>query len=162
MDTNTIVITVSVTAAIVTMLVAWFTLAKGSKAQDVRIQAIEKTLDELKSACMEFSSRESVDRWVEEIKEKLDDCAEEVDRLNTCFSGHDRDIVRVQEIAKFIETYQSRLSEIEALRAEFLEKFIRRGDFIREMQILNSQVAAIYQKIDHVDEKVDERLRVHR
>lgn len=62
---------------------------------------------------------------------------------------------RFEEFDKIREKVDS----IDSLRAEFLERFQRRSEFIREVQILQNQIELIFNKIDHVDAQMTARPR---
>lgn len=68
-------------------------------------------------------------------------------------------IIRLQEQIKALEDIKKTLSSVDALKAEFHEKFLRKTDFIRDIQIITSQLETIHKKIDHVDDKIDKSLR---
>lgn len=57
-----------------------------------------------------------------------------------------------------LELLRDKVNTIDALRAEFLEKFLPKSDFTREIEIMTSQIEGIYRKIDHLDEKLDKKM----
>lgn len=69
--------------------------------------------------------------------------------------GLGKDVVRLEEITKILAELRHAIANIDTLRAEFLEKFQRKTDFIRELSLLVSQIEGIYKKIDHIDDKID-------
>ena len=152
METNTIIISISSASVVVTILIAWFKYARLSRAVEIRLQLLESNYGK-------STPKEHVDEQIKNLAGKFEEIYRAVDKLINDCCGYDRDIVRIQEAVKMIDMYKNKLTEIEALRSEFLEKFTRRGDFIREMQVLNSQVQATYQKVDRLEEQVLDKLR---
>lgn len=75
----------------------------------------------------------------------------------TCATGES-----VTTLTKGIDELKTKIDKLDGLKAEFLEKFTRRGDFIREMQTLNSQLEIIQRKIDNVDERTKRRPKKYR
>lgn len=65
------------------------------------------------------------------------------------------DLIQLKEQFRLLENLSKSLTSIEALRSEFLEKFQRKPDFIRDIQLINSQIETIHKKIDHLDDKLD-------
>lgn len=104
-----------------------------SKALDRRVIRLEKTN-------IHFATKAEVDKLCNGIS-----------KLNGESREHDKDSVHLEEIMRFMESARERLDACESLRAEFLEKFTLRGDYIREMQIINSQLYNIHQKMNQVD-----------
>lgn len=163
MDASTLVLGLTALGIVVTVLIAWFKSAKTSNLLKDRIVVLEN--DRAK-----FASKEHVDEQFSHFREKADafegriradvaEIAEAVEKINTDCCDNDREIVRMQEFIKSLEMFKNKIMEVEALRAEFLEKFTRRGDFIREMQILSSSIQATHQKIDHLEDQIVDRLR---
>lgn len=81
-----------------------------------------------------------------------------VDSLEDTVKFAEKDIVRLQEHLKALDDLKKTMSSIEALKAEFHEKFLPKTDFIREIQLLSSQLETIFKKIDHVDEQVEKKI----
>lgn len=88
-------------------------------------------------------------RAFESITETSTRLQKEINSASHKILNLEKDIIRVQGAVKSVE---------DVLRAEFTEKFLARADFIRDIQLLNSQVESIYKKIDHVDDKLDTKL----
>jgi hypothetical protein len=66
--------------------------------------------------------------------------------------------VRSESLCKSLDETKDRLKSLLELRAEFLvrlNEYIRRGDFVRDVQILTNQIESIHKKIDYVDSKLD-------
>jgi hypothetical protein len=66
--------------------------------------------------------------------------------------------VRSEALCKSVDEAKGKLGTLLELRSEFLERlgdYIRRGDFVRDVQILTNQIESIHKKIDYVDSKLD-------
>ena len=82
---------------------------------------------------------------------KMENCT----KLETKMESVSGDIIRLQEATKILDTLKKNAENIDKLRVEFLEKYQPKADFIREMQILNSQLESAHKMITRLDEKVD-------
>lgn len=98
---------------------------------------------------------------------------EETSKLNTIkqmeldakFAVLDKEIVRVQEQLKEVPECRQKISALENIRVEMLEKlekYLPRGDFIREIQIVSNQIEANYKKTDTLANAVDKLREGHR
>jgi hypothetical protein len=86
-----------------------------------------------------------------ECKLKMDKC----EKLEIKASQASEDIIRLQEATKILDTLKKNAENIDKLRVEFLEKYQPKADFIREMQILNSQLESAHKMITRLDEKIE-------
>lgn len=152
MDAATITALSTLFAGLLAVLAAWFRLRQAAKIMEGRLVLLE---NQIKNVVTSEMARERI----QALLDKLTAFQSDLDRLDICSRSYDRELTRISEILKSIDSIKDKLNEIAMLRSEFLEKFTQRGDFIREMQVMTSQVNMIYQKIEHVDEKMDERLR---
>lgn len=107
------------------------------KGIDDKISAIEKKIEETVP--------------VSECTLKMEKCK----KLETKMEEASDDIIRLQEATKVLDTLKKHAENIDKLRVEFLEKYQPKADFIREMQILNSQLESAYNMITRLDEKID-------
>ena len=132
--------------AVVQGIIAFVFVAIGGAILKVLFGRVFKNIDqEIKS--MKNQINERVPRETCAIRvESLEDLEERVGNM-------EKDVVSLQKSYETLEEIRKTLSNIDALRAEFLEKFQRKADFNRELQILGSQLESIYKKIDHLDEK---------
>jgi len=119
------------------------------KSIDNEIKAISRRVDDL-SESFKDTCKELVHQTTFDLKMKvLDDVEDTVEELG-------KDVVRLQEGSKSVTEIKDSLKTIDSLRAEFLDKFQRKPEFNREMQIFASQLESIFKKIDHLDEKLDQ------
>jgi predicted nucleic acid-binding Zn-ribbon protein len=109
-----------------------------------------RTFDDKIADLKELLSDKVDVKVVEVLQRDLDDLSK------TCATGES-----VSVVSKSIDEIKSKIEKLDNLKAEFLEKFTRRGDFIREMQTLNSQLEIIQRKIDNVDERTQRRTKKH-
>ena len=86
-----------------------------------------------------------------ECKLKMDKC----EKLETKANQASDDIIRLQEATKVLDSLKEKADNIDKLRVEFLEKYQPKADFIREMQILNSQLESAHKMITRLDEKIE-------
>lgn len=96
-------------------------------------------------------SFDTIDQKMKELEDKYVDAAVKVYNLQL-------ESVRSESICKSVEEVKGKLSTVLELRSEFLERlgdYIRRGDFVRDIQILTNQIESIHKKIDYVDSKLD-------
>lgn len=162
MDTSTVGIVFAVVVGILTTLGGWFKLSRASKFIEGRLAYLEEhskifvTVEQVAERVKSFEARFSgLDGF---IKEELDKLQGELAILDSSCRCYDRDITRLQESLKVIDSFRSKLDDLAKLRAEFLEKFTKRGEFIHEIQSVVSQLRLVQQKIDRVDDKIDEKL----
>ena len=80
---------------------------------------------------------------------------EKYEKLETKIDAASDAIIRLQEATKILDTLKKNAENIDKLRVEFLEKYQPKADFIREMQILNSQLESAHKMITRLDEKID-------
>ena len=107
------------------------------KGIDDKISAVEKKLEDTVPAS--------------ECKLKMDKCEKLENKANQASD----DIIRLQETTKILDTLKEKAENIDKLRVEFLEKYQPKADFIREMQILNSQLESAHKMITRLDEKIE-------
>lgn len=96
-------------------------------------------------------SFDSIDQKLKDLEDKYVDASVKIYNLQL-------DSVRSEAICKSIEEIKNKLSVLLELRSDFLERlgdYIRRGDFVRDIQILTNQIESIHKKIDYVDSKLD-------
>lgn len=162
MDTSTLGLISATLLGAITVLTGWFKLFRASKSIESRLVHLEKEVTEFVTITQVVERIKSYeDRFGNLnvlLKSELDKVNAEVLTLDVGSRVFDRDITRIQEAVKAIEGIKCKLDDLSNLRAEFLEKFTRRGDFVREMQIMTSQLSLVQQKIDRIDVKLDEGL----
>lgn len=162
MDTATIGVISAIVIGFITAVTAWFKLSRAAKFTDGRLSFLEKQakdfitseqkaervkICENRFSTLELSIKEELDRVHSSIAN--------LDNNNRCF---DRDITRIQESLRSIDNIKNKLDDLSKLREEVLDKFTKRGDFIREMQIMTSHLRIVQEKIDHIDDKIDEKM----
>lgn len=97
-------------------------------------------------------------RSFDTIDQKIKDVEEKCSNLNKTVHSLQLDGVRSESLCKSVDETKTRLGSLLELRSEFLERlgdYIRRGDFIRDVQIITNQIESIHKKIDYVDTKLD-------
>lgn len=159
MDTATIGAISAILIGIVTALTGWFKLSRASKFIDGRLCHLEKqskdfatneqTTERVKYCENRFNVLELT------MKEELDKLRSDLGELDSSSRCFDRDITRIQESLRSIDSIKNKLEELSKLREEMLDKFTKRADFIREMTIMTSQMRIVLEKIDHIDDKID-------
>lgn len=78
--------------------------------------------------------------------------------LDTIVRGLEKDLVRAEVLNKSLAEVNAKLSSSLEMRSEFLDRlgdYIRRGDFVRDIQIVTNQIEAIHKKIEYMDSKWD-------
>jgi len=91
-------------------------------------------------------------RQTDETVEKLHIVVEEIE---TKLAVLDKEIVRMQEQLKEIPELRNKITQLEKIRVEMLERYLPRGDFIREIQIMSNQMEANWKKTDQLDGKLE-------
>lgn len=112
-------------------------IARTFKGIDDKINSLEKKIEDTVP--------------VSEYKLKMDKC----EKLETKVDEASDNIIRLQEATKIFDSLKERTENIDKLRVEFLEKYQPKADFIREMQILNSQLETAHKMITRLDEKIE-------
>jgi chromosome segregation ATPase len=97
----------------------------------------------------------SIDKKIKDLEDQIKETESISAKLDNFDRGTEKDLVRIQEALKALDSATEKLSQIDSLRVEFLEKFQRKSEFVREIQIINNQIDAILKKMDHVDAKLD-------
>ena len=164
MDTSTseIGIIVGMIVGALTALTGWFKLFRASRFIEGRLAYLEQktkdfvTNEQIVERIKFYDTRfGSLELFIKEELGKVQVDVAALDAGSRCF---DRDMARLQESLKVMDGFSGKLDDLATLRAEILDKFTKRGDFVREMQIMASQLRLVQQKIDHIDAKLDERL----
>jgi len=75
-------------------------------------------------------------------------------KLETKMEEASDDIIRLQEATKILDVLKKNAENINKLRVEFLERYQLKSDFIRDIQILNSQLEGVHKMITRLDEKI--------
>jgi len=78
-----------------------------------------------------------------------------VEKLTDLIPDLDKQVALLISYKKRIEEVQDRVKNIDAIRVEFLEKFVPIPEFSRQIKIITSQLEGIYKKIDSLDNKLD-------
>ena len=120
-------------ACVGTLLLGWLK----SRALDVRVALLEEAVRYLVP------------------KTEFERLCSAITKLEACERSHDRDLVHLEELMRFCEFARDRLDAVETLKSEILEKFTSRGDFIREIQTMTSQLIHIHSKLDQVDSNIN-------
>ena len=100
-------------------------------------------------------------RSIKDQDDKVKLLADRTTALDTIVRSLEKDAIRAEALNKSVNEVSTKLSSLLELRAEFLERlgdYIRRGDFVRDIQIVTNQIEAIHKKIEFMDSKWD-RLR---
>jgi DNA repair ATPase RecN len=135
--------------------------SRANKAADIRLDTHDKQFVKLEAAIGSCASFAIVGDKLADLSKKIDTLHAYYASVDTICRNHDRDLARLEEVLKLVDEFKKSIHAIEALRSEFLEKFTRRADFVRELQTLSSQVETVFRMIDRVAEKVDERINRH-
>lgn len=120
-------------------LVVKIFIARTFKGIDDAIKNLEKQLDGI-----DYVS-------TSECSLKMGKCIKLENKMETASDA----IIRLQEATKILDTLKKNAENIDKLRVEFLEKYQPKADFIREMQILNSQLESAHKMITCLDKKID-------
>lgn len=91
------------------------------------------------------------------LKESIDSFSKTLDEQDKCGRKLELDLNSLQTKFAEFDKLRVKLDSIDALRAEFMEKFERRSEFVREIQILQNQIEMIFKKVDHVDNQLVKR-----
>jgi hypothetical protein len=97
-------------------------------------------------------------RSFDSLDKRLDDSDKRCAEMDLLIRSLQLEGVRSEALCKSVDETKARLGNLIELRSEFLERlgdYIRRGDFVRDTQILTNQIEAIHKKIDYVDTKFD-------
>lgn len=100
-------------------------------------------------------------RSLKDQDDKMRGLFERYAAVDAIVRGLEKDAVRAEVLNKSMDEINSKLASLIEMRAEFLDRlgdYIRRGDFVRDIQIVTNQIEAIHKKIDYMDSKWD-RLR---
>lgn len=100
-------------------------------------------------------------RSIKDQDDKVKVLFERLAAVDGIVRGLEKDAVRAQVLDKSMDEIHAKLMGLIEMRAEFLDRlgdYIRRGDFVRDIQIVTNQIEAIHKKIDYMDSKWD-RLR---
>lgn len=121
------------------------------------VSMVVMTLTTVITAVIGFLVRRAFTEQDEKIKTLTERCT----RLEENSHKLDKDAVRVESIDKTLTDVNSKMMTLLDVRSEFLDRlgdYIRRGDFVRDIQIVTNQIDTIYKKIEYMDSKWD-RLR---
>jgi hypothetical protein len=100
-------------------------------------------------------------RSIKEQDDKVKILFERLAAVDSIVRGLEKDAVRAQVLDKSMDEVHAKLMSLVEMRADFLDRlgdYIKRGDFVRDIQIVTNQIEAIHKKIDYMDSKWD-RLR---
>lgn len=102
-----------------------------------------------------------VRRAFNDLDEKITTLIKRADKIEENSHKLDKDAVRVESLDKTLTDVNTKMMGLLEVRSEFLDRlsdYIRRGDFVRDIQIVTNQIEAIHKKIEYMDSKWD-RLR---
>ncbi len=97
-------------------------------------------------------------RSIKDQDDKVKVLFERAAALDVVVRGLEKDAVRAEALNKSLNEANAKLSSLIEMRSEFLDRlgdYIRRGDFVRDIQIVTNQIEAIHKKIDYMDSKWD-------
>jgi hypothetical protein len=100
-------------------------------------------------------------RSIKDQDDKVKILFERLAAVDSIVRGLEKDAVRAQVLDKSMDEVHTKLMSLVEMRADFLDRlgdYIKRGDFVRDIQIVTNQIEAIHKKIDYMDSKWD-RLR---
>lgn len=101
---------------------------------------------------------EHVDTVLGNLSKRLDGLIGDIDNVAALVRGSEKDIIKLQSCMESLDALRAKVDVVDGLKAEFLEKFVKSVDFIRELQVIISQIDAIFRKVDQLDSKVSDRL----
>ncbi|MFA5132521.1 MAG: hypothetical protein WC444_04355 [Candidatus Paceibacterota bacterium] len=154
METPQIVtLAVAVFAAFMTLIIGVWLKKLFSSFVDSIKEKVDKSVDKESFEAFKKEIQNNVQAVLGKVGGIEREC-KDIDQVNR---GQEKDITRLQECTRDLDSIRKQMLVIESLKSEFLEKFTRRGDFIREMQLLNSQLEIIQKKIDKLDERINRR-----
>lgn len=104
-------------------------------------------------ASAQDTSLQEMTKKFESINRRIDAVMQTCKELDASDRESTKSLIELQTAQKIVEALQTKISDLSELKSEFLEKFARRADVIREMQAINSQLEAVYRKIDKLDER---------
>jgi len=102
-----------------------------------------------------------VRRAFNDLDDKIKTLIERCTKIEENSHKLDKDAVRVESLDRTLTDVNSKMTNLMEVRSEFLDRlgdYIRRGDFVRDIQIVTNQIEAIHKKIEYMDVKWD-RLR---
>lgn len=99
------------------------------------------------------------DDAIKALKEANVALSTSADELEACNKKLELDLNTLTTRFQEFDKMRGKVESIDSLRAEFLEKYERRADFIRQIEILQNQIEMIFNKIDHVDAQITARPR---
>jgi len=132
-------------ALVVTVIggsIAKVMFSRAFKASDVGTKALADHLD------AELSN----------LSKRLDGLIGDIDNVAGLGRNSEKDIIKLQSCVESLNMLKAKIDSIDTLKTEFLEKFVKSVDFIRELQVIISQIDAIFRKVDQLDSKVSDRL----
>lgn len=97
-------------------------------------------------------------RSIKDQDDKVKVLFERAAALDTIVRELEKDAVRAEALQKSLAEANAKLASLIEMRSEFLDRlgdYIRRGDFVRDIQIVTNQIEAIHKKIDYMDSKWD-------
>lgn len=97
-------------------------------------------------------------RSIKDQDDKVKVLFERAATLDTIVRELEKDAVRAEALQKSLAEANAKLASLIEMRSEFLDRlgdYIRRGDFVRDIQIVTNQIEAIHKKIDYMDSKWD-------
>jgi DNA mismatch repair ATPase MutS len=102
-----------------------------------------------------------VRRAFNDLDDKIKTLIERCTKIEENSHKLDKDAVRVESLDRTLTDVNSKMTNLMEVRSEFLDRlgdYIRRSDFVRDIQIVTNQIEAIHKKIEYMDVKWD-RLR---
>jgi len=101
-----------------------------------------------------FSTTKAFQAVKDQLKEKTEELKGTIAACDGCIRASEKEIVRLDEAGK---NREKEISQIKADSGKSIEQV--RADLVRDAQIMSNQLNVVHQKIDHIDEKVDDLLR---
>lgn len=145
MDTANIMI--GIASAVFVVIIGAYVKVLSSrmfKSFDEKIKNVE---DDLESIQVRFDNKVSQS----EFDRVATQCVSMDGRLRT----QENEIVALNSIKPSLDELKQKVSTLELIKQELLDKFTRRGDFTRDFQVLTSQLEKIHTKIGRLDERID-------
>lgn len=85
---------------------------------------------------------------------ELDKIEERIKSLERKSEDHGTDITRLVEANKLLAEIKSKINYLENIKIELFEKYTKHSDFIKDFQIITSNLETIHNKIERIDEKI--------
>lgn len=106
-----------------------------------------------------FLAKISLGRAYKDILAQLKVVSDKVAQQDEKIETIEKDYIRITEQLKKLPDLELKSGQIANMRMdikmECMERYLQKGDFIRETQILSNQTEAIHKKIDSIDAKIE-------